>query len=143
MLAEPAPVSVRDLVSDALAFTQAHARARGVAVTGEAPDDLTATTDLPHITRVLNNVVDNAIAESPPGGRIHSRASAGPDGVVLACRTREAAYRSRTLDAGFRGEASRRLDGEPSFSLGLAIGRAQATVSGARLVENASGGCRF
>jgi signal transduction histidine kinase len=147
VLAEPEPLSVRDLVSNALADAHAQASRRGVALTGEAPDEVTVDADLRLITRVLDNLVDNAIAETPAGGLVHIRASGRPDGVVLevqdACGGIPEEDLPRLFEAGFRGDASRRADGR-GFGLGLAIARGLAAASGADLdVENVSGGCRF
>jgi signal transduction histidine kinase len=144
---EPAPLSVRDLLSTALADAQAQAGRRGVAVTGEAPDRLSVVGDVRFITRVLDNLVDNAIAETPAGGQVHVRAAERHDEVFIdiedTCGGIAHEDLPRVFDAGFRGDASRRADGR-GFGLGLAIARGLATASGAHLgVENVPGGCRF
>jgi signal transduction histidine kinase len=147
VLAEPAALGVHDLVSNALADAQPQATRRGVAVTGEAPHGVTIDADLRLITRVLDNLVDNAVAETPAGGAVHVAASAAPDGVVLevqdTCGGIPSQDLARVFDAGFRGDSARRADGR-GFGLGLAIARGLATANGARLdVENVAGGCRF
>lgn len=147
VLPEPAPLSVRELVSNALADAQAQAGRRGVTMTGESPDQVSVHGDLRLITRVLDNLVDNAVAETPAGGAVQVRASAGSDGVVLevqdACGGIAEEDIVRVFDAGFRGDASRRADGR-GFGLGLTIARGLATTSGAQLdVQNVPGGCRF
>lgn len=145
--ADPAPLSVQDLVSNALADGHAHAMRRGVTLTGDAPDDVNVVGDLRLLTRVLDNLVDNAIAETPAGGHVHVRAGEHHDQVVLevqdACGGIAEEELPRVFDAGFRGDASRRADGR-GFGLGLTIARGLATASGAHLgVENVPGGCRF
>jgi signal transduction histidine kinase len=147
VLAEPAALGVHDLVSNALADAQPQATRRGVAVTGEAPHGVTIDADLRLITRVLDNLVDNAVAETPAGGAVHVAASAAPDGVVLevqdTCGGIPSQDLARVFDPGFRGDSARRADGR-GFGLGLAIARGLATANGARLdVENVAGGCRF
>jgi signal transduction histidine kinase len=147
VLSDPAPLSVRDLVSNALADAQAQAERLDVVLTGEAPDEVTVEGDLRLLTRVLDNLVDNAIAETPAGGAVHIRASTGPDGVVLevqdTCGGIADQDLPRVFDAGFRGDASRRADGR-GFGLGLTIARGLAAATGAQLdVTNVPGGCSF
>ena len=147
VLSDPAPLSVRDLVSNALADAHAQAERLDVVLTGEAPDEVTVVGDLRLLTRVLDNLVDNAIAETPAGGAVHIRASAGPDAVVLevqdTCGGIADEDLPRVFDAGFRGDASRRADGR-GFGLGLTIARGLAAATGAQLdVANVPGGCSF
>lgn len=147
VVAEPAPVSVRDLVSNALADAHSQAARRDLTITGEAPEHVTIVADLRLITRVLDNLVDNAVAETPRGGQVHIRASAGPAGIVFevqdACGGIPEQDLPRVFDPGFRGDASRRADGR-GFGLGLALARGLAATSGAQLdAENVGSGCRF
>ena len=144
---DPAPLGVRDLVSNALADAHAQADRLGVVLTGEAPDEVIVEADLRLLTRVLDNLVDNAIAETPAGGAVHIRASTGPDGVVLevqdTCGGISEQDLPRVFDPGFRGDASRRADGR-GFGLGLTIARGLAAATGAQLdVANVPRGCRF
>lgn len=147
VLAEPHQLGMRDLVSNALADAQPQATRRGVTMTGESPDGITVLADVRLVTRVLDNLVDNAIAQTPPGGAVHVRASEAYGSVVLevqdACGGIPVEDLPRVFDPGFRGDSARRADGR-GFGLGLAIARGLATASGARLdVENVGGGCRF
>lgn len=147
VVAEPAPVSVRDLVSNALADAHSQAARRDLTITGEAPEHVTIVADLRLITRVLDNLVDNAVAETPRGGQVRIRASAGPAGIVFevqdGCGGIPEQDLPRVFDPGFRGDASRRADGR-GFGLGLALARGLAATSGAQLdAENVGGGCRF
>ena len=145
--AVPAQIAVDDLVSNALADAHAHAARRGVSLTGEAPPGVTVHADLRMVTRVLDNLVDNAIAETPPGAAVRISAAVRPDGVVLAvqdsCGGISRDDLPRVFEPGFRGDTSRRTDGR-GFGLGLTIAHGLATANGAQLsVHNVDGGCAF
>ncbi len=148
-LVEPvfAPLDLHDLVSDALADGVAHAQRRGVALTGDAPPGITVNADVRLMTRVLDNLVDNALADTPPGGGVHICAASRPDSVVLEVQDSCGGIREKDLerlfDPGYRGDASRRPDGR-GLGLGLAIARGLVEANGARMkVENVGDGCRF
>jgi signal transduction histidine kinase len=148
-LVEPvlAPLAVEELVSNALADSAAHAERRGVTVTGQAPTGVTVQADLRLMTRVLDNLVDNAVAETPPGGAVQIRAESGSGGVVLhiddACGGIPEDDLPYVFEPGYRGDRTRRAD-RRGFGLGLAIARGIAEASGATVsADNVDGGCRF
>ncbi len=145
--AVPAAIAVEDLVSNALADGHDHAERRGVSLTGEAPAGVSVHADLRMVTRVLDNLIDNAIAETPPGTTVRIIAAARTDGVVLEVQDTCGGIRQdnlpRVFEPGFRGDTSRRADGR-GFGLGLTIARGLAAATGAELsVRNLDGGCRF
>jgi signal transduction histidine kinase len=145
--AVPAAIAVEDLVSNALADGHDHAERRGVSLTGRAPAGVTVHADLRMVTRVLDNLVDNAIAETPPGTAVQIIAAERPDGVVLEVQDTCGGIRQddlpRVFEPGFRGDTSRRADGR-GFGLGLTIARGLAAASGAELsVRNLGDGCGF
>jgi signal transduction histidine kinase len=142
-----APLALDDLVSNALADAAAHARHRGVALTGDALPGLTVNADVRHITRVLDNLVDNAVADTPPGGGVHIGATSRPEGLVLEVQDGCGGIPEKDLEhlfaPGYRGDTSRREDGR-GFGLGLAIAQGLAETNGARMsVRNVGDGCRF
>jgi signal transduction histidine kinase len=148
-LVEPvlAPLAVEELVSNALADSAAHAERRGVTVKGQAPAGVTVQADLRLMTRVLDNLVDNAVAETPPGGAVQIRAESGSGGVVLhiddACGGIPEHDLPHVFEPGYRGDRTRRAD-RRGFGLGLAIARGIAEASGATVsADNVDGGCRF
>jgi two-component system, NtrC family, nitrogen regulation sensor histidine kinase NtrY len=116
---------------------------RGIAVTAEAPDGLApARADADQLRRALINLVDNAVAATPEGGRVRvavrvveGRAvvSVEDDGPGIAPADRE-----RVFDAEYstKGRGS---------GLGLAIVARIAAEHGGtvRVEENAPHGCRF
>ncbi len=141
-------VGLADLVSDAIAATGAVADARGVRLDGEltepAPE---VTASVPDLARVIHNLLDNAIRNTPRGG--HVRVEAGTDGdhAVLSVRdgcggipTHEI---DRVFDLAFRGDAARTPgDGGGGFGLAIARGLVEAH-QGAIDVANTEVGCRF
>ena len=142
-----APLALDDLVSNALADSAPHARQRGVVLTGDAEPGITVSADPRLMTRVLDNLVDNAIADTPAGGRVHLTAASRPEGVVLevqdSCGGIPEEDLDRLFDPGYRGDTSRQDDGR-GFGLGLAIARGLVEANGAWMsVQNTGAGCRF
>ena len=142
-----APLALDELVSNALADAAAHARPRGVTLTGDAPPGLTVDADVRLMTRVLDNLVDNAIADTPAGKGVHISAASRPEGVLLEVQDSCGGIREQDLermfDPGYRGGNSRRSDGR-GLGLGLAIARGLAEANGALMsVRNVGAGCRF
>jgi signal transduction histidine kinase len=145
--AAPAAVAVEDLVSNALVDARPDAERRGVSLTGEAAAGVTVLADLRMVTRILDNLVDNAIAETPAGAAVTIRATERADGVVLevhdTCGGISAQDLPRLFEPGFRGDTSRRSDGR-GFGLGLTIAHALSATNGAQLsVYNTAEGCVF
>ena len=141
------PLALDELVSNALADAATHARQRGVSLTGDAEPGLTVSADPRLMTRVLDNLVDNAIADSPAGGGVHLTAASRSEGIVLevqdSCGGIPDADLDRLFDPGYRGDTSRRDDGR-GFGLGLAIARGLVEANGAWIsVHNTGAGCRF
>ena len=116
---------------------------RGIAVTAEAPDGLApARADAGQLRRALINLVDNAVAATPEGGRVRVAArivdgravvSVEDDGPGIA-----AADRERVFDAEYSTKSR-------GSGLGLAIVARIAAEHGGtvRVEENAPHGCRF
>ena len=63
------PVSLGDLVSDALAAAQPVATAKDLRLHGRMDGPVELDGSAPELSRVLGNLLDNAIRETPPGGR--------------------------------------------------------------------------
>jgi signal transduction histidine kinase len=143
-----APLALDDLVSNALADANPHARQRGVALSGDAPPGITVNADVRLMTRVLDNMVDNAIANTAPGNGVHISAASRSDGVVLevqdSCGGIPEENIHRLFNPGYRGDTSRGATDGAGFGLGLAIARGLAEANGARMsVQNVGDGCRF
>ena len=74
------PIAPKDLIAAAVAAIAAQAEAKGVALRGDAPDDLPPVqADQGQITRVLINLIGNAVRHTPKGGKVTVQAR--PDGA--------------------------------------------------------------
>jgi signal transduction histidine kinase len=141
-------VRLRDLVSDALAGASVLAEQRGVALTGECADDVTAYADEPVLARALTNLVVNAVRYTPVQGAVHVAAVADGDATLLrvsdTCGGIPAADLPRVFEAGWRGEAARTPGAESGAGLGLAVVRGVVdALDGSVEVSNVGGGCAF
>ncbi|ARF54558.1 sensor histidine kinase [Streptomyces gilvosporeus] len=145
-------VSVYDLVDDALAGARPLARASGVRLVDGGVDPLPVRVDAQQITRVLGNLLVNAIRATPADGKV--AVSARPEGgrVVLAvqdsCGGIPPEDLPRVFDTGWRGAPARTprpdQEGGTGAGLGLAIVRGIAEAhDGRATVRNAGAGCRF
>jgi len=139
---------LRDLVSDALAGASLLAEQRGVGLTGECADDVTAYADEPVLARALTNLVVNAVRYTPVHGAVHVAAVADGDATLLrvgdSCGGIPAADLPRVFEAGWRGEAARTPGAESGAGLGLAVVRGVVdALDGSVEVSNVGPGCVF
>lgn len=143
-------IDISDLVSDTLATAAASAARSGVKVAGSAQPGLVAEGDVSLLSRALWNLVANAIAHTPAGGRVRVSAAGEPGRVVITvadeCGGIPEADLPYVFEAGWRGTASR----SPATSngggagLGLAIVVAVAELFGGSVgVHNTDTGCLF
>jgi len=147
------PVSLYDLVSDAVAELGALATQRSVRLVETGGADHTIVGDPRELARVIGNLLINAIEHSPSGSQITVSTSRAENGdVVLTVEDSGGGIPehdlSKVFDAGWRATSSRtpeQLWGRsPGAGLGLAIvqGIVEAH-SGGISVQNIPGGCRF
>jgi len=149
----PQPVALCDVVSEAIAGADSVARARGVRLGGHVEQDVLVTADPAGLSRVVSNLLMNAIRHTPADGVVEVAARALPDGIELTvtdqCGGLAKEEIERVFDVGWQGSNARTPDHlEPTdgagAGLGLAIvkGIVEAHL-GHVVVANHEPGCRF
>jgi signal transduction histidine kinase len=141
-------IALDDLVSDALASTEALAGERGVRLAGLATGQLTVRADPRELSRALANLLTNAIRHTPPGGLVHVEARPElPDAVVTVtdgCGGIPEADLPHVFDLAWRGTAARSPVPDGGAGLGLAIVRGVMEAHrGSVRVVNTGDGCCF
>jgi signal transduction histidine kinase len=149
----PQPVALGDVVSEALAGADSVARARGVHLGGEVEADVLVTADPAGLSRVVSNLLMNAIRHTPADGVVEIRGRSVPDGVELsvtdACGGMRDDELGRVFDVGWQGSSARTPDhragvGGAGAGLGLAIVKGIVEAHLGRVdVTNHEPGCRF
>jgi signal transduction histidine kinase len=148
-----ASVPLGEVVSDALATAEPVALAHGVRLVADEHGWPTVMGSEPELTRVVGNLLRNAIRFTPHDGTVHVSAGQDGDRVWLAvtdtCGGIPDTDLPRVFDVAFRGEPARtpgagRGTGQAGGGLGLAIVRGLVEAHGGRVdVANTGIGCRF
>ncbi|MCH0542646.1 HAMP domain-containing histidine kinase [Streptomyces sp. MUM 203J] len=151
----PSRVSVYDLVGDALAGADPLAREHGVRLVGDRVDAVPVEVDGKEMTRVLANLLVNAIRHTPSDGTVAVTAERrDEDGTVVlsvtdGCGGIPDDDLPRVFDTGWRGTEARTPPSGTGTAaagagLGLAIVRGIVEAhAGHAHVRNVEGGCRF
>jgi signal transduction histidine kinase len=145
---EPAPVSLGDIVSDALAAASPVAASKGVRLEGRLdgpPPELEVSAS--EVLRALRNILENAIRHTPSDGAVTVEAGRDGDGAYVSVVDTGGGIPEpdlpRVFDVAFRGDAAR-TPGYAGAGLGLAIARQFVEAHrGDITVRNENGGCRF
>jgi signal transduction histidine kinase len=143
------PVALDELVSDAVASAVPVARAKGVQLTGRVAGPRPEVPGSPpELTRVVRNLVDNAIRFTPPGGEVEVTVGADGDEAEVSvrdgCGGIPAGDLDRVFDLAYRGDSARSPGVGAGAGLGLAIARGFVQAHrGDIAVRNENGGCRF
>jgi signal transduction histidine kinase len=153
MRLSPQPVALGDVVSEAIAGADSVARARGVRLGGQVEDGLLVTADPAGLSRVVSNLLMNAIRHTPADGVVEVDARALPEGVELsvtdACGGMREEDIPRVFDVGWQGSLARtpdRLDAGTGAGAGLGLAIVKGIVEahlGEVAVANHDPGCRF
>ena len=142
----PARMSVYDLIGDALAGADPLAREHGVRLVGERVDAVPVEVDGKEMTRVLANLLVNAIRHTPADGTVAVAAEDRDGAVTLSvtdgCGGIPDDDLPRVFDTGWRGTAARTPPGGAGLGLAIVRGIVEAHPGRAE-VRNVAGGCRF
>lgn len=153
----PETFDLGDLISEALATADPVARAHRVQLRGEAADPIEVTADPAGLSRVLSNLLVNAIRHTPTDGIVevvaHRTAGCVEFSVTDQCGGLAPETLERAFDVAWRGEVARTPNSPETGNtlgrgagLGLAIVRGiveahDGTVAVANLHDHV--GCRF
>jgi signal transduction histidine kinase len=153
LVPSPQTVALGDLVSESLAAAESVAAVKGVRLDGHVDSQVLLRVDPNAMSRVIGNLLMNAIRHTPSDGAVQIRGWSREDAVELSVRDGCGGIPTedidRVFDVAFRGGAARTPDAEPPPSgsgagLGLAIVRGLVEVHHGRVeVENVENGCRF
>ncbi|WBO68379.1 sensor histidine kinase [Streptomyces camelliae] len=142
----PSRISLYDLVGDALAGADPLAREHGVRLVGDGVEPVPVEVDAKEMTRVLGNLLVNAIRRTPPDGTVAIAAERTPDGVVLSvtdgCGGIPEEDLPRVFDTGWRGTDARTPPAGAGLGLAIVRGIVEAH-QGRASVRNIPGGCSF
>ncbi|MFG2867108.1 sensor histidine kinase [Streptomyces sp. NPDC048338] len=139
-------VCVYDLVGDALSGADPLAREHGVRLVGERVEPVPVEVDGKEMTRVLANLLVNAIRHTPADGTVAVAAELKEDAVVLSvtdgCGGIPDENLPRVFDTGWRGTEARTPPAGAGLGLAIVRGIVEAHAGSAE-VRNVPGGCRF
>jgi signal transduction histidine kinase len=147
-------VSLEDAISEALAVGAPVAEARGVRLGGYAEPGAAVRADPRELSRMLGNLVTNAIRHTPSDGAVEVTGRARGEGVELSvsdgCGGIPDEDLARVFDVAWRGSVARTPQSAAAgpqgsgAGLGLAIVRGIAEAHrGTVRVDNVGAGCRF
>ncbi|MFF7266277.1 sensor histidine kinase [Streptomyces sp. NPDC008159] len=139
-------MSLYDLVGDALAGADPLAREHGVRLAAARVEPVPVEVDGKEMSRVLANLLVNAIRRTPADGTVAVAAERSPDGVVLSvtdgCGGIAEEDLPRVFDTGWRGTHARTPPAGAGLGLAIVRGIVEAH-RGHASVRNIPGGCRF
>ncbi|NLU73220.1 HAMP domain-containing histidine kinase [Streptomyces sp. HNM0575] len=139
-------ISAYDLVSDAIAGAYALACELGVRLADDGVEQVPVEVDGKEMSRVLANLLVNAIHRTPADGTVAVGARLQEDAVVLSvtdgCGGIPADDLPRVFDTGWRGTDARTPPGGAGLGLAIVRGIVEAH-KGRAAVRNVPGGCRF
>jgi signal transduction histidine kinase len=141
-------VSLAELVDEAVVGADPLARSLGVGLSAQVFTPLAVRVDPRELSRVLTNLVVNAIRHTPNDGLVRVEAAELGGQAVLAvtdsCGGLAQHDLERVFDVGWRGTAARTPEPLAGAGLGLTIVRGIVEAhAGEVAVHNVQGGCRF
>ncbi|MEV6181633.1 HAMP domain-containing sensor histidine kinase [Streptomyces sp. NPDC052016] len=143
----PTRISLYDLVGDALAGADPLAREHGVRLVGDRVEPVPVEVDGREMSRVLGNLLVNAIRRTPADGTVAVAAGRAADGAVVlsvtdGCGGIPEEDLPRVFDTGWRGTHARTPPAGAGLGLAIVRGIVEAH-QGRATVRNIPGGCRF
>lgn len=142
------PVALAEVASDAVASVSSAAAGAGVTLRADHPDAWpTVLGSDPDLTRVLHNVLINAVRHTAPGGVVTMSAGILGDQAWLhvddSCGGIPDADLPRLFEIGYRGAAARTPSENSGAGLGLSIAQGlMHAQSGNVTIANHGPGCR-
>jgi signal transduction histidine kinase len=138
-----APVRLTDVVQEASSIVQPHLEAKQVQLDGQLPPELVVVdADRTRLLQILNNLLENAVKFTSPGGQIQVNVIPGPDEVEVAITNTGEGIDPEDLpfifDRFYRGRNSSSTD-SPGSGLGLYIAKELVELHGGRLQATANG----
>lgn len=145
------PVALGDIVSEAIAGADPVAKANRVRLGGQVEEGIVLTADPGELSRVISNLLMNAIRHTPADGVVEVNGRAVTGGVELSvtdgCGGLPLEDMERVFDVAWQGSAARTptLSGAGAGAgLGLAIVKGIVEAHRGRVdVANLALGCRF
>ncbi|MCB5183180.1 sensor histidine kinase [Streptomyces antimicrobicus] len=142
----PSRLSLRDLTADALLGADPLAREHGVRLVGGDIAHVPVEVDGKEMTRVLANLLVNAIRHTPADGTVAVEVTQQEGAAVLSvtdgCGGIPEEDLHRVFDTGWRGSAARTPPAGAGLGLAIVRGIVEAHAGHAE-VHNVPGGCRF
>ncbi|MDQ1464944.1 MAG: hypothetical protein QOC73_1885 [Actinomycetota bacterium] len=143
-------IALTDVVREAVATAAPVASAKGVTVTSDGVDAAGAFVDVdPHaLTRVVGNLLGNAIRHTPHDGSVEIAADHDDEFLYLSVTDECGGIADddidRVFEVAFRGTHARTPAPDGGAGLGLAIARGIVQAHEGRIrAENVGPGCRF
>jgi len=141
------PVCLTEVVADAMAAARTHADLKGVRLTDDVESLPRMEVASLEVTRVLHNLLDNAIRHTPSGGEVAVVGVTTDEEASIVVRDQCGGIPEtdldRVFDVAFRSDAARSKDARGG-GLGLAIAKGLVEAhSGSIDVGNEGEGCRF
>jgi signal transduction histidine kinase len=138
---------LRDVIADVLDGLHGRAAKRGISIGSDTEAAGEAMVPARDLSRVLHNLLDNAVRHTRPGG--HVALQVGTAGCNLSIAVRDecggipGADLDRLFDVAFRGDTARTPD-DGGGGLGLAIAKGLMELhAGTIAVDNRGPGCEF
>ncbi|HQV71253.1 MAG TPA: ATP-binding protein [Thermoflexales bacterium] len=120
-------VALSDLISDTIESAEILAKQQGVALSGSVAGNVDPVHLSPeHIQRVLNNLVSNALAHTPAGGRVTVKATRQGERVRVSVQDTGEGIRAedlpRVFERFYRGQSSRTRHEQNGNARGMGLG---------------------